>query len=100
MSYQITVTPAQLRNKAEELANANNRLNQDISQLTDQESALNGMWDGEANDKFHDVFAKDIEQMNTFYSEITNYVQRLEEIADNYTKVEQNNIGIAESRTY
>ena len=41
MANQITVTTTQVKSKAEELTNANNRLKQDISQLTDQESASN-----------------------------------------------------------
>ena len=59
MANQITVTTTQVKSKAEELTNANNRLKQDISQLTDQESALNAMWEGEANDAFHEAFTKE-----------------------------------------
>ncbi len=100
MANQITVTTTQVKSKAEELTNANNRLKQDISQLTDQESALNAMWEGEANDAFHEAFTKDIEQMNNFYSEIINYVQKLQEIVNTYDKAEQVNVDIARSRNY
>ena len=38
--------------------------------------------------------------MNNFYSEIINYVQKLQEIVNTYDKAEQVNVDIARSRNY
>lgn len=92
MAGTIQVSTGTLRNKAEELKSLNSKLKSQIENLKNQENALNGMWDGEANDAFHKEFMKDITQMHNFYNAIEQYVTKLNEIAASYEKTERNSI--------
>lgn len=100
MANTITVTVDQVTKKAEELKNLNSKLKKKIENLITQENSLNGMWDGQANDEFHNAFQKDITQMNNFYTTIEQYIAKLNEIANEYRKAEQKNVSIASKRTY
>lgn len=97
---QTIVNSSTLKSKAQELKNLNNNLKTQITNLTTQESSLNGMWDGDANTAFHNEFNKDITQMNNFYNAIEKYVSVLLEIANQYDSAEQSNQNIASSREY
>lgn len=100
MAKSFVVTPSSLRSKASELRNANNSFRAQINQLRSQESSLNSMWDGEANDTFHGAFSRDAQQMENFYNEIQKYAAALEEIARNYERTEAQNRCKAQQRTY
>ena len=89
---RIEVTTGKLRDKASELKNYNSKLMNKINELKSQESALNSMWDGDANDEFHKEFTKDITQMHNFYNAIEQYVAKLNQIADSYDKAEKTSI--------
>lgn len=95
MAKTFTVTPATVNSKAQELHSQNARLKSLIESMRAQEESLNGMWDGEANDAFHNAFMKDITQMSNFYNAIEQYVQKLQEIAKKYQQAENTNCGIA-----
>ncbi|OLR62752.1 hypothetical protein BHF69_08700 [Anaerostipes sp. 992a] len=92
MARTIQVTTGTLKNKASELKSLNAKFKTQIENLKTQENALNGMWDGEANDAFHREFMKDITQMHNFYNAIEQYVAKLNEIAASYEKAEKNSI--------
>lgn len=96
----ITVTTSQLTSKANELKSYNTKFKTQVENLKQQESSLNSMWDGEANDAFHKAFDKDVTQMNNFYNAIEKYVQSLNEIIKNYENAESNNLKTATNRTY
>ncbi len=100
MANQITVTTALLKSKAEELRALNSKFKTEISNLESQESALNGMWDGDANDAFHQNFSRDIIQMNNFYNAIEKYVQVLNQIGEEYDKAERVNVSIAQTKKF
>lgn len=100
MSSAFKVTPSILSREAEELTNLNERFKRVVEQLETSENALNGMWDGEANDTFHTAFITDKEKMIQFYNLIIKYANQLKTISDRYAKAEQKNTGIASKRTY
>lgn len=100
MANNITVNTATLRTKASELRQQNSQFKAQVDNLNTQESSLNSMWDGDANDAFHTAFQKDITQMNNFYNAIEKYASSLEEIAKQYDSTEQANQSIASTRKY
>lgn len=100
MANQFTVTTAQLNQKAGELRANNRSLTIQIENLKTQQSALNGMWEGDARQAFNKAFNQDVQQMQNFYKEIENYVSKLEEIARTYEKAEAKNVEIGNVRTY
>ena len=82
----ITVNTSTITNKAGELKTLNSSLKTQIEELTSTESALNSMWEGDANDAFHKAFTQDINQMNEFYNAIEKYITSLQEIVSVYEK--------------
>ncbi|MDE7312622.1 MAG: WXG100 family type VII secretion target [Eubacterium sp.] len=100
MANQFTVTTAQLNQKAGELRSNNRNLTTQIENLKSQQSALNGMWEGDARNAFDKAFNQDVQQMQNFYKEIENYVVKLTEIAKTYEQAENKNMETANVRTY
>lgn len=100
MANQFTVTTAQLNQKAGELRANNRNLTSQIEALRNQHRALNGMWEGDAKNAFDKAFNRDIQQMQNFYNEINNYIEKLTQIAENYEKAENKNLTTAVERTY
>ncbi len=89
---EIRVTSAKLRSGATDLQKLNGQLRTKISELESAESSLNGMWDGEANDKFHMAFSKDKTQMYRFFDAVEQYIRALQQIAENYEAAERRNV--------
>jgi WXG100 family type VII secretion target len=100
MANSIQVTPKTLIDKANELKNLNSRFKSQYESLKTTESALNGMWEGEAKTAFHTAFTSDITQMSNFYNAIERYVQTLQQIAAEYEKAEGKNVSTASTRKY
>ncbi len=100
MGNQLTVTTTTLKAKAEELRALNSKFKSEVANLESQEATLNGMWEGEAKDVFHQNFSKDVIQMNNFYNAIEKYVQVLNNIAVEYERAEQNNVNIASTKKF
>ena len=98
MAKNFRVTTATMRQKAQELHQMNSKLKSEISNLQSQESSLNAMWDGEANEAFHNAFHKDVVQMNNFYNAIEKYVSSLNEICQEYERAEKTNVATAQTR--
>ncbi len=96
----ITVNTSTITNKAGELKTLNSSLKTQIEELTSTESALNSMWEGDANDAFHKAFTQDINQMNEFYNAIEKYITSLQEIVSVYEKAENANLNTANTRSY
>ena len=97
MANQITVSPQQLMNKATELRNQNSTLKNQIENLRSQEGALSTMWEGEAKQAFRNAFNQDISRMEEFYATVEQYATALENIAEEYIRTEQKNVGIVSS---
>ena len=97
---QIKVTSTQLRSKANELRQLNNRFNSAVTSMTSTVSSLMNMWDGEAKTAFHKAYTSDKNQMDTFYQTIEKYCQALENNAKKYDEMESKNVQTATSRTY
>lgn len=97
---EFSVILADLRAKADELEALNQQFNTEVQNLQETEGALQGMWEGDANTAFHTVFSEDVGKMNSFYSAISQYVQVLRTIADNYQNAEAQNVDIATERHY
>ncbi len=98
MSY-ILVTSGRLRTGADELEGMNVRLSGKVEDLKTKETALKGLWEGEANEAFHAAFLRDAAQMETFHGAIVQYVQALRIIAAKYEEAEARNMQIASNRT-
>ena len=88
------VTSAKLRSGAADLQKLNGQLRSKISELENAESSLNGMWDGDANDKFHLAFSRDKTQMYRFFDAVEQYIRALQQIAENYEAAERKNIAV------
>ena len=58
------------------------------------------MWEGEANDAFHNAFTRDKVQMDNFYNAIQQYAAVLDNIAAKYEAAEATNTNTATTRTY
>ncbi len=94
------VTSSELRNKAARLQELNAQFKAKAEELSDRETSLCGMWEGEAQSTFHQAFLRDRQQMDAFYQLIGQYVQALLEIALRYEQAEAKNREIAAARKY
>ncbi|MCR4924548.1 MAG: WXG100 family type VII secretion target [Lachnospiraceae bacterium] len=94
------VTSNELRNKAEELKNLNNSFMSQTQALQNTEENLKSMWEGEANNAFHNAFVRDREQMENFRKVIDQYVETLLLIAKKYEEAETRNIATVSTRSY
>ena len=99
-TVQTVVDSTSIRDKARTLRQYNSTFDSQISSLVGTEQSLNSMWDGEANDKFHEEFIKDKDKMIKFRDLITKYAEALEQIATNYEQAECTNSSTASMRTY
>lgn len=97
---EIMVTAAELRRKADELRKLDEQFKSEVGNLSDTENSLNGMWEGQSHDAFHNAFQHDKAQWDNFYTVIQNYCTALENIATKYEQVENQNAEIANTRTY
>ena len=97
---QMVIGTTELKNKIEELRALNTQFKSAVSELENTEGALNGMWEGDAKNTFHNAFMSDKQQMDNFYSTIELYAQKLEVILVKYVQGEQKNIEIANQRKY
>ena len=96
----FSVTSSELRNRAGRITELNGQFKSKTTVLGEQESALCGMWEGEARDTFHQAFTRDKQQMDVFHQLIAQYVQALLEIAARYEQAEVRNAQTAAARTY
>lgn len=97
---EFSVTITELKNRSESLTQMNGQFLSQVNGLIETESALNGMWEGEAKEAFHSAFSKDITQMNNFYNAIGQYVTALNNIIERYSAAEAQNVEIAINRNY
>ena len=98
MAVTFQVTPESLRLKATELRNQKQRMATLLQNLVAQETALNAMWDGEANDAFHKEFTNSAERISRFCDMANLFAGKLEDIAAEYQMAESRNVGIANTR--
>lgn len=82
------------------LSELNASLKSRINTLVDQEATMNGMWEGEARERFHSAFQSDIAQMRVFSNTVTNYAEVLSRIAQSYVENENRNVDVATTRNY
>ena len=94
------VTAAELRKKAEQLKGLNSRFRSGVDSLKTAEQGLKAMWEGEANDSFHNAFTRDKGQMDQFHQAIERYIEALLIIAAKYEEAENKNIATASTRNY
>ncbi len=89
--YQVD--SSRLRAKKDELLNMIQRFRQEKEALCQKEVSLRTMWEGAANDSFHNAFEKNAGQMDAFIETILRYVNTIESIAQRYDMAEQKNMG-------
>lgn len=97
---EFVVSVNDLKAKVETLRQLNAQFKGKVGEMESTEASLNGMWEGEAKEAFHNAFTSDKTQMNNFYNAVEVYAQRLESIAARYAQAEAANVGIASERTY
>ena len=91
---------SEVNSRMEQLQSANQQFAQLSEQLQQTEARLNGMWEGEAKDTFHNAFTSDINQLAAFQQLVAKYVQTLGEMMTKYSNVERTNVQIATERKY
>lgn len=96
----FTVSISDLKTKVDSLRQLNAQFKSQVNELESTEANLNGMWEGQARETFHNAFASDKIQMDNFYNAVEVYAQRLEQIAAKYAQAEAANVEIASERTY
>lgn len=94
----ILFTAGQLTSKADELKQLADKFNKEVDNLTQTETTLCGMWDGEAKDAFNKAFTSDMTQLHNFYNAIMQYVNVLNNAIQDYANKERMNIEIANTR--
>lgn len=98
MATIIRVTTSELRRRAEELRNLNERFNKEVDALNDRERQLMTMFEGDASKAFNQQFQIDKGKFFTFYNGINQYIQRLLDAAEAYDRAEAQNVSIANTR--
>ncbi|NCC44113.1 MAG: WXG100 family type VII secretion target [Clostridia bacterium] len=76
----FSVDAGQFSSYINELEDYRERLRQEINALTDKCNELNGMWEGEAKEKFIGAYGADKEQMVEFYNLLGTYTEALSQI--------------------
>lgn len=89
-----------LKSNVDSLRQLNSQFKNQVAELESTEANLNGMWEGQARETFHQAFSNDKIQMDNFYNAVEVYAQRLEVIAAKYAQAEAENIEIASQRNY
>ena len=92
------VTPTQLKAEADKLSELNQQFRNEVEALTEKETALSNMWEGQARDAFHNAYATDKAQFDNFYKGINEFVLRLTEAANDYDRADTTGAGIANTR--
>lgn len=96
--YQIS--SSELRNRQGDLEMLLQKFRSEKDNLVSNESALSAMWDGEANTSFHNMFVRNIGQMEAFITLIENYARIMGNIADRYDSAEAKSVGLASKGTF
>lgn len=96
----FSVTIEQLKGVIDKLNDLNTQFNNEREKLAETAASLNGMWEGEAKDKFTAEIAKDQIQMQNFHNAIGQYIIALGEILNRYIEAEARNYETASTRTY
>lgn len=98
MAGKIRVSTRELRNRANELENLNEKFHQEVMKLRQDETNLNSSYEGDAQKKFHEQFTLDVEKFDKFYTMIQQYIVQLRSDADQYDRTENINVDIASRR--
>lgn len=96
---EIKVTPAQIKNKADNLRQFNAQFKSEVEKLSAYEQQLAGMWEGEAQKAFRSAFNTDKGKMNRFYENVEKFAQAMDNIVEQYSSAEQSNTAIASQRS-
>ena len=91
----VFVSSAQLRTRASELTELNQRFKTQVTSLEEKEGVLKGMYEGDAATTFHNSFIRNKIQMDNFYNCIERYAAVLQEIAARWDQAEAQNQSIA-----
>lgn len=98
MSF-FQVTSSELKHRAEELRNLNQRFANEEEALSNYHNALNSMWEGETKEAFSREFIQDRAKMDLFKNAINQYIEALLVIASRYDEAESRNIAVAGARS-
>ena len=96
---QLVVSTQQIRSQATQLKSRNESFKRKVEQLAQQERSLDNMWDGDANNAFKSNFQEDQKQFMNFYNGINDFVKALNQIADEYDRMEASAKQVAANRS-
>lgn len=99
MSF-FEISSTELKSRMEELKELNSRFKTVKEGLEQSEQTLRSMWEGDANENFHNAFIRDSGQFDAFYSTIEQYVAALTLIGERYDTAERRNQELAANRSY
>lgn len=99
MAY-FQVTSSELKQKAEELSNLNQRFMNEVEGLVNSQASLKSSWEGEANEAFNSEFLRNKVQLDNFKSAVAQYVDALMVISAKYEEAEARNLSLAGTRSY
>lgn len=97
---KINVTVSELINAVKLLNERNGNFRSKVTEMAGLESELGAMWQGEANNAFRIAFNNDRQEWEYFAKLVDQYIQTLQNIADRYSRTEQDNTTQAKNRTY
>ena len=87
-SNYIKVNTSALRNDAGDLAEMAERARKQLKDMYDHIIALDGMWDGPANETFVQQFTGDYELLNSLCDSVKAFSNDLRDAAQEYDKCE------------
>jgi len=95
---EMIVTSGTLAQKKDELEQLNAQLNSLKGQYESAEAAMSAKWEGDTKAAFHSTFVQNMNAVDTFIKEVSNYVATLSAIISKYETTEAENQAIASGR--
>ena len=89
MNRELDVTPSQMAQKANHMAELTKTLETDLEALKESLNSLNSSWEGSAQREFAAQFAKDYESMKQMCQLIREFQQTFEYAKDEYIRCRQ-----------
>ena len=94
----IKVSTQQLRNVASQLSTMKSRLVNEASTMRTHQRTLTSQWDGPSNEEFDRAFNRNVSEFENFNNLVQDYINALNNYADQYERMENQNKSIASTR--
>ena len=97
---KYSLTAQELASAISELSSSNAQFKSRVADLQSKQSALAGMWQGDANSAFNAAFNSDKGQWDAFAQLMDRYIETLQSIKATYEAAEATNVQTAATRSY